>query len=181
MLSLHASCTMYHLKYANMHAQYAIMYAQYANIRCACSTCRRACSTCRHACTICMHNMHAQQPAHSAHKGILDFFVAHPCCACILCMHDGMLNMSVQETKGRTTPNPAKGPGVRCIRYQGCAHRFGSSKKQIGKVMPISVPWGYVYCTCSWINGLARSFSLTDRSAYLLANNAVSAVICKPK
>ena len=23
---------------------------------------------------------------------------------------------------------PAKGPGVRCIRYQGCTHRFGSSQ-----------------------------------------------------
>ena len=27
-------------------------------------------------------------------------------------------------------------------RYQGCTHRFGSSKKQIGKVMPMSVSSG---------------------------------------
>ena len=46
----------------------------------------------------------------------------------------------MQGTNGRTTPNLAKDPGVN--RYQGCTHRFGSSKKQIGKVMPMSVSSG---------------------------------------
>ena len=112
-----------------MHTQNANMHTQYTNLQYVCTTC----------CYASMHNMHAciTSNSHSpkirwAHKGIShafekDFEVTEKLYHLQTNVRDRWENHS----------QPAKGPGVCCIRYQGCIHRFGSSKgcvqKQIGK------------------------------------------------